>query len=128
MIRIPTIPASLLALAAFLAAPAAFAVCEYPHSPAQFPDGNTAKLEEMVTAQQSVKQYMATMDTYLKCIDEENPPAPAGTTLTDEQKKAQDSRERVRAQKHNAAVADMESVAERFNVQLRIFRAKSAKG
>jgi hypothetical protein len=33
----------------------------------------------------------------------------------------------MRAQKHNAAVAEMESVAERFNVQLKSFKEKQKK-
>ena len=115
--------AAIAALAA-LAAPAAYAACDYPKAPAQFPDGNQASLDEMKAAQGSVKEYMAHMDTYLKCLDEETPPAPAGTQLSEQQKKDQDKREQMRAQKHNAAVVDMEGVAERFNVQLRAFKAK----
>ena len=115
--------AALAALAA-LAAPVAYAACEYPKSLAQFPDGNTASLDEMKAAQGSVKEYMAQMDGYLKCLDGESPPPPAGAQLTEAQKKEVDARERMRAQKHNAAVADMESVADRFNIQLRAYKAK----
>jgi hypothetical protein len=122
-------PAAVAALAALavlaaLAAPAARAACDYPKSPGPFPDGNAAALEEMVAANKSVKEYMAQMDVYLKCLDEESPPPPAGTELTEQQRKEVDARERMRAQKHNAAVADMEAVAASFNVQLRAFKAK----
>jgi hypothetical protein len=115
---------AVLAALASLAAPAAYAACDYPKSLAQFPDGNSATLEEMVAANKSVKEYMAQMDTYLKCLDEESPPPPAGTQLTEQQRKEVDARERMRAQKHNAAVSDMEAVAASFNVQLRAFKAK----
>jgi hypothetical protein len=128
MVCKPTVAASLLALAALIATPAAFAACTYPHAPPPFPDGNTASMEEMLTAKKSVQQYMGDMDAYIKCIDEESPPGPPTAQLTEAQKKEQDARERVRAQKHNAAVADEEAVAERFNVQLRAYKAKSAKG
>jgi hypothetical protein len=127
MIRYPRVCASLVALAGVAVAPASLATCNYPHTPGQFPDGTTATLEEMVTAQKAVKQFMTDMDVYLKCVDEENPPAPAGTALTDDQKKEQVAREKVRVQKHNAAVSDEESVAERFNVQLHAFKDKQAK-
>jgi hypothetical protein len=127
MNRYPRVCASLVALGALAAAPASFAACTYPQTPGQFPDGTTATLEEMVAAQKGVKQFMADMDVYLKCVDEENPPAPAGTPLTEDQKKQQDAREKVRVQKHNAAVADEESVAERFNVQLHAFKDKQTK-
>ena len=109
---------------AALAAPASYAACEYPKAPPQFPDGNTASRDEMVTANGTVKEFMAQMNGYLKCVDDESPPPPAGSQLTEQQKKEVDKREQMRAQKHNAAVADMEAVAERFNVQLRAFKAK----
>ncbi|HXQ63217.1 MAG TPA: hypothetical protein VN787_00055 [Steroidobacteraceae bacterium] len=127
MSRYPRVCASLVALGALAAAPSSFAACDYPPKPGPFPDGATAKLEEMVTAQKGVKQFMAAMDTYLKCVDEENPPAPAGTKLTDAQKKEQDAREKARVAKHNAAVTDEETVAETFNVQLHAFKDAQAK-
>ena len=128
MFRNSTLRASLIALASLIATPAAFAACDYPHAPGQFPDGTSAALEEMLAARNQVQQYTAGMDAYIKCIDEEGPTAPAGKQLTDAQKKEQDARERVRLEKHNAAVADEEAVAERFNVQLRAFKARPPKG
>ena len=127
MVCKPQVLASLLALASLMTTPAVYAACTYPHAPPPFPDGNTAAMDAMLKGKESVKQYMSDMDAYIKCVDEESPPAPANTQLTEAQKKEQDARERVRAQKHNAAVADEEAVAERFNVQLRAFKAKSAK-
>ncbi|HUO95062.1 MAG TPA: hypothetical protein VMT92_02415 [Steroidobacteraceae bacterium] len=121
MIRIPTLAAYAVALGLLGAVPASYAACTYPPAPGQIPDGKTATKEEMIAAQSAVKKFMADMDGYLKCVDEENPPKPAGTPLTDEQKKAQDAAERVRVQKHNAAVADEESVADRFNTQRKIW-------
>ncbi|HXQ31183.1 MAG TPA: hypothetical protein VN790_04340 [Steroidobacteraceae bacterium] len=127
MIRYPRVCAFLVALGALAAAPSSFAACDYPPKPGPFPDGSTAKLEEMVAAQKGVKQFMAAMDGYLKCVDEENPPAPAGTKLTDAQKKEQDAREKIRVEKHNAAVTDEETVAETFNVQLHAYKDAQAK-
>lgn len=102
--------------------------CTYPRAPASLPDGNTATLEEMVAGQKNVKQYMADMDTYLNCIDAASPPAPAADAqVSDEQKKEAEKLEQIRVQKHNAAVTDMEVVAERFNNSLRAFKAKQPK-
>jgi hypothetical protein len=126
MIRNPSIWASLLALVALAAAPSSFAACTYPHAPGQFPDGATATMDEMVAAQKLVKQFMADMELYLKCVDDENPPLPTAN-MSEAQKKEQDARERVRVQKHNAAVADEDGVADRFNTQLHIFKDKQAK-
>ena len=126
MIRIPRLAACLVALGTLGAVPA-YASCNYPKAPSQIPDGKTASLDEMRAAQGAVKQFMTDMDVYLKCIDEENPPAAAGATLTDEQKKAQDARERVRVQKHNAAVADEETVADRFNTQRKAYNEAHPK-
>lgn len=113
-----------LALAAGAAFPA-YADCTYPRTPASLPNGNSASMEEMVEGQKQVKQYMAEMDTYLKCLDEGKIAAPEGAT--DEQKKESERLEAIRVQKHNAAVGEMESVAERFNEQLRAYRARQPK-
>ena len=121
MIRIPRLAACLVALATLGAVPASYAACTYPKAPGQFPDGATVALEQMLEAQKAVKAFMADMDVYLKCVDEENPPPAANAQLSDAQKKARDAQERVRVQKHNAAVSDMESVAERFNVQRKAY-------
>ena len=127
MIRIPTFAACALALGLLGVVPASNAACTYPTAPAQIPDGKTATKDEMIAAQSAVKKFMADMDDYLKCVDEENPPKPAGTPLTDEQKKAQDARERVRVQKHNAAVADEEAIADKFNTQRKAYNEAHPK-
>lgn len=120
------VSAALLAAAAFAAGPA-YAACTYPRAPASLPDGGTATMEEMVAGQKQVKQYVAEMDEYLKCLDAEAPKPAADAQLTDDQKKEYARAESMRAQKHNAAVAEMEAVAERFNQQLRAFREKQKK-
>lgn len=119
-----TLSALILAAGA-LAGPAAYAACSYPKAPTGLPDGNTATTEEMVAGQAAVKQYMADMDVYMKCLDDEAPAASA--PLTDDQKKEQAKLEAIRAQKHNAAVTEMEQVADQFNAQIRAFRAKNPK-
>jgi hypothetical protein len=127
MIRIPRLALCLVALGTVGAVPASYAACSYPKAPSQIPDGKTASKDEMIAAQSQVKQFLADMDVYLKCVDEENPPAPAGTQLTEAQKKAQDAQERVRVQKHNAAVADEEAIADRFNTQRKAYNEAHPK-
>lgn len=117
----------ILAVGAF-AGTAAHAACSYPKAPTGLPDGNTATTEQMIAGQAAVKQYMADMDVYLKCLDDEAPAAPAADApLSDDQKKEQAKLEAIRAQKHNAAVTEMEQVADQFNAQIRAFRAKNPK-
>lgn len=121
------VPAALLA-AAGLAAGQAHAACAYPHAPENVPDGSSATMEQMVAGQKEVKQYMADMEVYLKCLDDEAPPAPpADAQLGEEQKKEAARAEAMRAQKHNAAVSEMETVADHFNRQIKVFKEKQKK-
>lgn len=113
-----------LALAAGAAFPA-HADCTYPRAPASLPNGATAVMEEMLEAQKQVKQYVAEMEAYLKCLDEgKTPPA---ADATDEQKKEYERLEAIRVQKHNAAVGEMETIAARFNEQRKIFVERQPK-
>jgi hypothetical protein len=52
--------------------------------------------------------------------------AKAGETPTAEQKKAMQDMERVEVQKHNAAIDQLQSVADRFNEQVRVYKAKNS--
>ncbi len=111
-----------------LSAAGAQAACLAPKAPTSFPNGAVATLPEMVEAQKAVKQFQADMATYRKCIDEESPPAPSGAPLTEEQKKAQDAREKERMQKHNDSVTMETAVADEFNQQIHAYKeAQAAK-
>ena len=59
-----------------------YAECPYP-ADVSVPEGDTATEDEMVAGQKIVKQYMAGMESYLDCIDEEE--AELGEDETDEQ-------------------------------------------
>ena len=95
-----------------LAAAGAMA-CETP-SMVHVPDGGTATMDEMVTAQQDVREYVAAMEEYLTCVNEEMDAA--GEEAPDEYKALMVTR-------HNAAVSEMEAVAAAFNEQVRAYRA-----
>lgn len=92
-------------------ASASFA-CDYPALVA-VPEGARATIDQMVTAQASVKGYMESMDTYLTCVNKELDAA--GDDAPDEFKKIMVSR-------HNAAVAEMEAIAASFNDQIAAFK------
>ncbi|MFO0447426.1 MAG: hypothetical protein ACK52I_01840, partial [Pseudomonadota bacterium] len=107
--------ATALSAGVLLALPAA-ANCVYPRAPESMPDGNTATMEEMVEGQKAVRAYVAEMEAFLKCLEGSVPKPADPAALTEEQKKEQERLETIRAQRHNAAVGEMEAVAERFNV------------
>lgn len=83
----------------------------------QVPDGKAATMNEMVTAQKQVKQYVAAMDDYLSCIDGEL--KSAGDDAPAEFKALMTNR-------HNAAVGEMQAVAGAFNEQVRAYKAAHA--
>jgi hypothetical protein len=78
----------------------------------------------MIAAQKVVKQYQADITAYLECIKAEHDAALAkdAATLTDDQKQSISTRF---TQKNDAAVDEAHEVANRFNEQLRVFKAKS---
>lgn len=111
-----------VAMAAALA-PAAYADCSYPQAPSHIPDGNTATLAEMVATQKAVQSYNEQMNAYLSCIklERDSRVAQGGDKLTKQQKQ---ELEAIEIQKHNAAVDQLHAVADQFNAQVRIFKAK----
>ena len=112
-----------LILAGGLAAAQANAACNYPVAPGKSPDGNQASKEEMLTAKSQVVQYNKDMEVYLTCIQGEyDAKVTAEANATPEQKAEM---ARVQDQKHNAAVQELQSVADRFNEQLRVWKAKN---
>jgi hypothetical protein len=121
-----------IASTAVLSAGTAYADCSYPTPPDHIPDGNTATLQEMVEAQKAVKEYDKAINAYVACIQLERNDAVGklakpGEKPTADQKKAMDDMERVEVQKHNAAIDQLQSVADRFNVQVKVFKSKTDK-
>lgn len=116
---------AIAALAAVTAGPA-YADCPYPAAPAKIPDGATATMEEMIAGQKAVKEYDTAINQYVACIDKElqDSVAKAGDKLKPEQKA---DMEKVEAQKHNAAIDQEQSVADRFNEQVKAFKARTDK-
>lgn len=107
-------------LAALLAVSApATAACVYPE-PAPIPDGSTATEQQMIAAQQAVKSYVAAMEDYLACIAAEHREA----TVEGEDEEVTAQRQKILTERHNAAVEEMETVAARFNEQVRAFKSQ----
>jgi hypothetical protein len=117
----------LLAAASVLASGPIAAACSYPKAPEKLPDGSTATREEMIGGQQAVKQYDRDINAYLACLKLESEAALAkdADKLTPEQKA---ELQQLGIQKHNAAVAELEAIAARFNEQIKIFKARKAAG
>ena len=115
----------LLAIAFATATAAAYADCPYPQAPTKLPDGATATLEEMVAGQKAVGAYQKAINDYTACIDKEldDTIAKAGDKLKPEQKA---DMQRVEAQKHNAAVDQLQAIADRFNEQVKVYKARTA--
>jgi hypothetical protein len=117
---------ALLAIAFATATAAAYADCPYPQAPTKIPDGATATLEEMVAGQKAVGAYQKAINDYTACIDKELDDAIAkgGDKLKPEQKQ---DMQRVEAQKHNAAVDQLQAIADRFNEQVKVYKARTAE-
>ena len=87
--------------------------CDYPER-VDVPNGKTASQEEMVAGQRAVKDYMTAMQGYLDCLD----------TETDmESDETSDEQKAILISKHNAAVDEMEAVAQAFNEEVRDYKA-----
>jgi hypothetical protein len=115
-----------VAIAATALAPVAYADCTYPQAPAHLPDGNTATLAQMLAAQKVVKNYNDDMTAYLACIklERDSRVAQAGDKLSKQQKQELAA---IEVQKNNAAVDQLHSVADQFNAQVKIFKARDKK-
>lgn len=87
--------------------------CENPQM-VTIPDGKSATREQLLEAQNTVKAYMAAMDAYIACIDEES--SAKGENAPADYKA-------LMIQRHNSAVTEMETVAAAFNDQVKAFRA-----
>jgi hypothetical protein len=117
---------AVVAIAVTVFAPAAYADCTYPPAPSNLPDGSTATLAQMLAAQKTVQSYNEQMTAYLSCIklERDSRVAQAGAKLTKQQKQ---ELEAIEIQKNNAAVDQLHSVADQFNNQVKIFKARDKK-
>ncbi len=112
------------AVAACLAAAVAQATCIYPRGPERLPDGNSASFDEMLEAQKAVKQFNDDVNAYNACLDLELKAFAESGQFNEmrlEELKV------MQAKKHNAAVDEVQALADRFNEQLRVYNARTKK-
>jgi hypothetical protein len=96
--------------------------CDYPQR-IDVPNGATATKDEMIAGQKGVKTYMASMEEYLACIEADEAQAVLALNNVNEDTKRQ--REDLFNKKYNAAVEEMNLVAEEFNVQVRAYKDRN---
>jgi len=96
--------------------------CTEPVGTPFIPDGRTAALREMIAAHKKIRETNDLYTAYIACIDEQlNETLRLNDTLTPDQKTKM---QRAEALKHNAAVDQMQSIADRFNQQVQVFKAR----
>jgi len=96
--------------------------CDYPQR-ADVPDGAMASKQEMIAGQRAVKSYMNAMNDYLSCIEAAEQETIAANGNTDEAAKQQ--KIEMYNKKYNAAVDEMNLVAEEFNMQVRAYKQRN---
>lgn len=106
--------AAFLTLAAGFIGVNAFAACENPSMIQSMPDGSTASMDDMIAAQTAVKNYMAEMEAYLACLNEDI--EASGDDAAAEFRSLMVTR-------YNTAVTELETIAAAFNEQLQAYRA-----
>lgn len=105
-----------------LAGPMALA-CDYPDRPTM-PDGSTATKEEMLAAKDAVTAYLAGVDEYLVCI--ENEEKAALEQLADPSEDERKRRDELLNKKFDAANDEKALIGEEFNAQVRAYNAARA--
>jgi regulator of RNase E activity RraB len=108
-----------LSVLAVMAAAPAFADCVVPDNNVQIPDGTTATKDEMISAKKAVEAFDAAVKTYTDCLQQE------------QQAKIDAGGDKVKLQKryaelNNAQVEKVQQLADKFNVELKAFKAKTA--
>jgi len=98
---------------------AARAECPYPQAPASVPNGKSATEAEMLQAMTLFKKYDAEVNAFVACLDEETKARlqeGGGTSQLIQFKSLQ-------LRKQNAAVDELRNKAEKFNEQVRAYKA-----
>jgi len=105
-----------------LAGPMALA-CDYPERPT-IPDGSSATKEQMLAAKDAVTAYLAGVDEYLVCIENEEKDAIA--ELSDPSQDELKRRDEMLNKKFDAANDEKALIGEEFNAQVRAYNAARA--
>ena len=95
--------------------------CDYPERP-HMPDGNTASKDELLAAKAEVQSYVAAVDEYLTCVENEEKAAIA--EIEDPSTEELQRRDELLSKKFDAANEEKALVGEQFNQQIRLYNQK----
>ena len=112
-----------VAATVLFAAPAFGLACEYPERPT-LPDGSAASKDEMITAQKAVKAFLASVDEYLNCIEQEEKDAIAAMDNPDEETIKR--RDELLSKRFDAANEEKFLFGEKWNQQVRAYNAQKS--
>lgn len=112
-----------VAATVLFAAPAFGLACEYPERPT-LPDGSTASKDEMIAAQSAVKAFLASVDEYLNCIEQEEKDAIAAMDDPDEETIKR--RDELLSKRFDAANEEKFLFGEKWNQQVRAYNAQKS--
>lgn len=111
----------LVSLALVFAAPLALA-CNYPAPPKDLPDGATATKDEMLAGVKTISAYQEKMTEYLACIEADE--IIAMQSLDDDDEDGKKQGKIMFDKKYNAAVESQTSTVEKFNAEIRAYKAR----
>ena len=86
------------------------------------PDGNTASKDELLAAKAEVQSYVAAVDEYLTCVENEEKAAIA--EIEDPSTEELQRRDELLSKKFDAANEEKALVGEQFNQQIRLYNQK----
>ncbi len=112
---------TIVSVVLMMSAPLAFA-CDYPSAPKSLPNGATASKDEMLAGVKLIAEYQESMATYLSCIEAEE--VVSMQSLADDDEDGKKQRKIMFDKKYNAAVDEQTRTVERFNVEIRAYKAK----
>ena len=105
---------------------AAFDACGAPAAPHDIPDGATATRDQMVSAHATVKAFDEATTIYNQCVD--TTAYQAGIQFKTAATSAEtETLNALQVHLHNEAIDRDRQLADRFNVQLRRFKARGQK-
>lgn len=106
------------------AVPALGFACEYPERPT-LPDGSASSKEDMIAAQGEVKAFLAAIDEYLVCIEQEEKDAIAAMDNPDEETIR--TRDELLSKRFDAANEEKFLFGEQWNQQVRAYNARKSE-
>jgi exosome complex RNA-binding protein Csl4 len=121
-----TVLATSLAVAALAIAAQASASCSYPKAPDRIPDGTKATKEEMLAGMKTMRAYNDLVAKYTDCLKSDHDAAVAKIDpgQSPDKKEGQKAElDKILQQKNDAAVDEAQVVTNRFNDQIKAFKA-----